>query len=530
MITPAGRAAARRARAAGHGRAPVRLQRRATPRNVHDVANHREHRIAYTGTHDNDTLRGWYESLPDGDPGAGRRGAAARGARGLVGPDRADVLLARAGRDGAGAGRARARHRGADEPAGQHGRARGSGGWRRCRRPDLARRLRAATEAAGRAAGSRVDSSASAAWPPLQTRRARPRPACRRDPRRQPPLPRRGGGRLRRQVGRRLRRGRARAGARQGARSCSARDPGPFARSLEIGAGTGYFSLNLMQAGVVALGGLHRRLARACSRRSSANAERLGLEVETVACDAAALPFDDGAFDLVLGHAVLHHLPELERAFAEFLRVLRPGGVLLFAGEPSRHGDRIAAVPKRAGRWRPRRCGGGWSAPGAGDGQAAGGGARRPRARVDGRRPRLHAGRPRAPRARAPGFDDVRVRGEELLANWFGWFNRTRRGDARSTTTSRTAGSATPTAATSLLQKVDRALLEPHLPRGGLLQPHARRPQAAQRLSRWKRRTDSGRNTATISEPARRPPERARARRPTTPRASPDCRTGRASR
>ena len=35
------------------------------PDNVHDVANHREHRIAYTGTHDNDTLRGWYESLPD---------------------------------------------------------------------------------------------------------------------------------------------------------------------------------------------------------------------------------------------------------------------------------------------------------------------------------------------------------------------------------------------------------------------------------------------------------------------------------
>ena len=28
-------------------------------------------------------------------------------------------------------------------------------------------------------------------------------------------------------------------------------------------------------------------------------------------------------------------------------------------------------------------------------------------------------------RAAAAGFRDVRVRGEELLANWFGWFNRT---------------------------------------------------------------------------------------------------------
>ena len=46
--------------------------------------------------------------------------------------------------------------------------------------------------------------------------RAHGRPCLQpRDPRRQPPLPRRGGGRLRRQVGDRLRRGRRRAGARQ---------------------------------------------------------------------------------------------------------------------------------------------------------------------------------------------------------------------------------------------------------------------------------------------------------------------------
>ena len=34
------------------------------PRNTHDLANHREHQVVYTGTHDNDTLRGWYETLP----------------------------------------------------------------------------------------------------------------------------------------------------------------------------------------------------------------------------------------------------------------------------------------------------------------------------------------------------------------------------------------------------------------------------------------------------------------------------------
>src|SRR5919107_673627 len=70
-----------------------------------------------------------------------------------------------------------------------------------------------------------------------------------------------------------------------------------------------------------------------------------------VAADAAELPFDDESFDLVFGHAVLHHLPALDRSFAEFHRVLKPGGTLFFAGEPSLGGDRIASVPKRVA-WR----------------------------------------------------------------------------------------------------------------------------------------------------------------------------------
>jgi 4-alpha-glucanotransferase len=33
------------------------------PRSVHRFERHVEHRVVYTGTHDNDTVRGWYESL-----------------------------------------------------------------------------------------------------------------------------------------------------------------------------------------------------------------------------------------------------------------------------------------------------------------------------------------------------------------------------------------------------------------------------------------------------------------------------------
>ena len=36
---------------------------------------HEENQVVYTGTHDNDTIRAWYDALPPGVAGAGRRGA-----------------------------------------------------------------------------------------------------------------------------------------------------------------------------------------------------------------------------------------------------------------------------------------------------------------------------------------------------------------------------------------------------------------------------------------------------------------------
>src|SRR5689334_9449230 len=120
-----------------------------------------------------------------------------------------------------------------------------------------------------------------------------------------------------------------------------------YERSLEIGAGTGYFSLNLLQTGVVK----HATctdISPGMVSTLAANARRLGLDVRTARADAESLPFPSESFDLVLGHAVLHHLPDLDRAFSEFSRVLRPGGRIAFAGEPSRFGDRLASVPKRS--------------------------------------------------------------------------------------------------------------------------------------------------------------------------------------
>ncbi len=208
-----------------------------------------------------------------------------------------------------------------------------------------------------------------------------------------------------------------------------------FGRSLEIGAGTGYFTLNMLQDGVVREA-TATDISPGMLDALQANAARIGVDVETVACDAERLPFDDESFDLVLGHAVLHHIPHLDRAFAEFLRVLRPGGQILFAGEPSRTGDRIAAYPKRAAmRTAPlwRRLMRARPADGLDAIHLHDDGSPCPRAHgeLDGESLEpfvdVHAFTPDAlgTAAADAGFADVRVRGEELLANWFGWVNRT---------------------------------------------------------------------------------------------------------
>ncbi len=233
-----------------------------------------------------------------------------------------------------------------------------------------------------------------------------------------------------------------------------------FGDALEIGSGTGYFSLNLVQLGVI-----ERLTATDISagmlKRLAATAEALGLEsVSTVATEAEELPFEDESFDLVFGHAVLHHIPDLDRAFAEFRRVLRPGGMIAFAGEPSRYGDRLAALPKRTGMlvapaWR--RLTGAHRREIAEAEQSHG---HALESEVD-----VHAFAPADLRRllRDGGFEERRVGGEELLSNAWGWGLRT------------VESSAEPDSVPFrwrrfafhsyiALQKVDTRLLEPYLP------------------------------------------------------------------
>ncbi|MEJ7628192.1 MAG: class I SAM-dependent methyltransferase [Nocardioidaceae bacterium] len=128
----------------------------------------------------------------------------------------------------------------------------------------------------------------------------------------------------------------------------------PYRTSLEVGCGTGFFTLNLKLAGV--LDDCHvTDISPGMVEVAGRNATSLGFTVAGRTADAETLPYDDDSFDLVVGHAVIHHIPDVELAFTEMLRVLKPGGRLVVCGEPTRYGDLVARRLSRATWWLTTR-------------------------------------------------------------------------------------------------------------------------------------------------------------------------------
>jgi ubiquinone/menaquinone biosynthesis C-methylase UbiE len=65
--------------------------------------------------------------------------------------------------------------------------------------------------------------------------------------------------------------------------------------------------------------------------RARKQAARNGLEVEFLNGDCAAIDLPVNSIDLLFCHQTFHHLVHQEKALAEFYRILKPGGLLLFA-------------------------------------------------------------------------------------------------------------------------------------------------------------------------------------------------------
>lgn len=110
-------------------------------------------------------------------------------------------------------------------------------------------------------------------------------------------------------------------------------DPRPGCRILEVGSGRGHLTRRLDELGAIATG---------IDANPSAAEHAVARDIRVMRVEA--IDFPDGAFDYVIAIHAIEHFPDLDRAFAEMARVLRPGGrmLLVYPYEPIRG---LGAVP-----------------------------------------------------------------------------------------------------------------------------------------------------------------------------------------
>ena len=116
-----------------------------------------------------------------------------------------------------------------------------------------------------------------------------------------------------------------------------------YAQILDVGCGYGHSFAELAQRfspeKIIALDADPQ-----LTERAGGAAARCGCDVRLHAANAAHMDLPAASFDLVFCHQTFHHVVEQQVAMAEFFRVLKPGGLLLFAESTRRY---IHSLPIR---------------------------------------------------------------------------------------------------------------------------------------------------------------------------------------
>jgi ubiquinone/menaquinone biosynthesis C-methylase UbiE len=134
------------------------------------------------------------------------------------------------------------------------------------------------------------------------------------------------------------------------ARLCDALAPSPGESILEVGPGTGYYTLDVAEwispGGTLHVFDLQQEMLDHTLRRSG---ERGIANVVPRRGDARSLPYEDASLDGAYLVAVLGEIPDQNAALAELRRVLKPDGRLVVGelfGDP--HMVRLGALERSA--------------------------------------------------------------------------------------------------------------------------------------------------------------------------------------